>query len=653
MAGLHEDLAALPADAIHDLKQMLAHKAAELFAICDQEDKGFVTKRDMQRMRGELPLDPQQLEDVFDTLDCDANGYLTLDEFRDGFGSYLGLHLEEDSAPSPQSQMQQENAVSAEIKVNGAKAEQNAPDESHLDDEDEFHALLSELGLLDLVEDDSGLRDMWQNLKRDYNPELMANFEAFLAKLSEDLRKRSSEHETFESAIRSRSQLQEDHLHRLYDEMEQQICAEKERIRLEESRKESKLREELGTTLKLKDQKIAEATRKMIDLQRQLDEATKAVPEIRDENAELNRERDRLQQEVERQRILMRELQDHLDTVRTQATEERRQRAKAAFKVSENIAQERENLVGELALVRAINTKMLDEQDSAAAANGAGHRGSEAKTLAGELLAAQGPKVDSDDGSDSSDAVNIIRLNLGEGRLNPPVPDTIPLSDFECDDDIISNANPALAKTLLDRKMNPKPRPRTKGLKRYSSQPSHDNVSLMEELADSLSVTRSEDLTLPLPFAAPDSISSEEAHGQRASRRQRRRPLDPPASSVRENINSCRYSTSVLICNIDDRRSRPQAVVDGSLTSCTGPASFGESSSASTPSSLTSQSLSNPHRHHPRADRHPAANLRPYEPMQQPERVFKVIFIGDSSVGKSSVSAVESTFSFSSSVSPL
>ena len=38
-----------------------------------QEQKGFVTKRDMQRMRGELPLDPDQLEAVFDALDADAN----------------------------------------------------------------------------------------------------------------------------------------------------------------------------------------------------------------------------------------------------------------------------------------------------------------------------------------------------------------------------------------------------------------------------------------------------------------------------------------------------------------------------------------------------------------------------------------------------
>ena len=62
-----------------------------MFAICDQEDKGFVTKRDMQRLKDELPLQPDQLENVFDALDQDQNGYLTLEEFTRGFEGFLGL----------------------------------------------------------------------------------------------------------------------------------------------------------------------------------------------------------------------------------------------------------------------------------------------------------------------------------------------------------------------------------------------------------------------------------------------------------------------------------------------------------------------------------------------------------------------------------
>lgn len=38
-----------------------------------------------QRLRKELPLSADDLENVFDSLDADGNGFLTLDEFSSGF----------------------------------------------------------------------------------------------------------------------------------------------------------------------------------------------------------------------------------------------------------------------------------------------------------------------------------------------------------------------------------------------------------------------------------------------------------------------------------------------------------------------------------------------------------------------------------------
>ena len=64
--------------------------------------------------------------------------------------------------------------------------------------------------------------------------------------------------------------------------------------------------------------------------------------------------------EVERQRILFKDIQDQMDELRQQTRMERRERAKAAFSVSEGIAKEREGLVKELHDLRNINKNMMD-----------------------------------------------------------------------------------------------------------------------------------------------------------------------------------------------------------------------------------------------------------------------------------------------------
>lgn len=72
------------------LGKMALAKAEELFKVCDKEEKGFIIKRDMQRLAEELhTLSPDQLEEVFDSLDQDKNGFLTMDEFIRGFGNVI------------------------------------------------------------------------------------------------------------------------------------------------------------------------------------------------------------------------------------------------------------------------------------------------------------------------------------------------------------------------------------------------------------------------------------------------------------------------------------------------------------------------------------------------------------------------------------
>ncbi|PFX17650.1 EF-hand calcium-binding domain-containing protein 4B [Stylophora pistillata] len=75
------------------LKNVLKERAVELFNLCDQDGKGYITESELQHVIAELglPLDASQVKQTFNELDYDENGYLTLEEFTAGFGLFLGI----------------------------------------------------------------------------------------------------------------------------------------------------------------------------------------------------------------------------------------------------------------------------------------------------------------------------------------------------------------------------------------------------------------------------------------------------------------------------------------------------------------------------------------------------------------------------------
>jgi hypothetical protein len=69
-------------------RSLIEARSIELFKLCDIENKGFINKKDIQRMCSFEPnMTPDMLEEVFETLDADHNGFLTLEEFSYGFTS--------------------------------------------------------------------------------------------------------------------------------------------------------------------------------------------------------------------------------------------------------------------------------------------------------------------------------------------------------------------------------------------------------------------------------------------------------------------------------------------------------------------------------------------------------------------------------------
>lgn len=90
------------------LKSYLAQKATELFKACDKDNKGYITQNDLLELTKELALTTDQIQSAFVKLDKDKNNFLTLDEFIDGFGVFLGV--DNDTGQDPETKRRQNKA---------------------------------------------------------------------------------------------------------------------------------------------------------------------------------------------------------------------------------------------------------------------------------------------------------------------------------------------------------------------------------------------------------------------------------------------------------------------------------------------------------------------------------------------------------------
>ncbi|KRZ14659.1 Ras and EF-hand domain-containing protein [Trichinella zimbabwensis] len=194
------------------LENVAFDTARQFFTICDRDSKGYLLKGDMQRLResGLCNLSIEELEMVFDSLDEDHNGILTMEEFIFGFGEFVKsthpemVELTENEGEQASSQQLQCITNTDEDVVEREK----------------FQTFLRQIGAEDLFSDEN-TEQLWQILRND-NPNVLNKFEAFLKNLS-------SEMKSVRDKMCATTQGKREDLNRLYTDVEQQIKQETER----------------------------------------------------------------------------------------------------------------------------------------------------------------------------------------------------------------------------------------------------------------------------------------------------------------------------------------------------------------------------------------------------------------------------------------
>ncbi|NXV38720.1 EFC4B protein, partial [Rissa tridactyla] len=246
-------------------------KAHEFFQICDVEGKGFITRQDMQRLHPELPLSLEELEKVFVTLDADGNGSLTPKEFTTGFSEF-GKHVS--------CMMQQSEGETA----CPLKCKETVSDDE--DEEFQFSNLMDRLGAKKVLDDDSDVKQLWLQLRKD-EPHLLSNFEEFLVRIFSQLQDADDEKNELEWALKKKISAYDEEIQHLYEEMEQQIKKEKEQFLLKDTERFQSYSQDLKHKLLSKEQELEQLVQQQKRLEQQCTELLSGKEETKVENTRL------------------------------------------------------------------------------------------------------------------------------------------------------------------------------------------------------------------------------------------------------------------------------------------------------------------------------------------------------------------------------
>ncbi|XP_038594440.1 ras and EF-hand domain-containing protein isoform X1 [Micropterus salmoides] len=336
----------------------LLDKTKEFFRTCDVEGKGFITRTDMRRLHRELPLTAEELEDVFDSLDTDRTGYLTLEAFSSGFSQFLhGRRIsvtdDQNQAPSPVFRAKEALYQSQwEAKLSGVEDEE----ERH------FSMLLESLGASNVFEDPGEVRSLWAQLRRD-EPHLLSNFEEFLARVTHQIKEAHQEKKEMESALQRKAATHDNEIRYLYEEMEAQIKNEKDRLLLKDSGRLQLRSQDLEYQLLSKEKELEHLFQKQKRLELQCSELSSEKQESHVENVKLKMTNNELSQVLESTSQELALAQEQLAMLQEQAARLQQEKEMEMYRVTEGLQREKQSLMKQLDLLREMNKHLKDERD--------------------------------------------------------------------------------------------------------------------------------------------------------------------------------------------------------------------------------------------------------------------------------------------------
>uniref|UniRef100_A0A8C7YTE3 small monomeric GTPase n=1 Tax=Oryzias sinensis TaxID=183150 RepID=A0A8C7YTE3_9TELE len=329
----------------------LLSKTKEFFQTCDVEGKGFLTRLDMRRLHREVPLSAEQLEDVFDSLDMDHVGYLTLEAFSSRFSRFFFFFLEVCASFSKYDQHQASGPV---LKTKEALYQSQWEAKLSGDEDEEerhFCMLLESLGAINVFEDPGEVRNLWTQFRRN-EPHLLSNFEEFLARVTVQIKEAYREKKEMESALQRKAATHDSEIRHLYEEMEAQIKTEKDRLLLMDSERLQLRSQDLEHQLRSKERELEYLFQKQKRLELQCNDLNSEKQESHVENLKLKMTNEELSKALECTGQELALAQEQLAMLQEQARRLRQEKDMEMYRVTEGLQREKQSLMRQLDLLR-------------------------------------------------------------------------------------------------------------------------------------------------------------------------------------------------------------------------------------------------------------------------------------------------------------
>ncbi|XP_071500202.1 ras and EF-hand domain-containing protein homolog [Diadema antillarum] len=195
----------------------------QLFDACDLDGNGYIEWEELEIVCEEL--DREELEGIFQALDGDEDGRISLHDFSEGFHSVSETLL---------------------------SASRRRRRQQYVDDleKSDFEKFLCHAGAdFDLLSCQDQVCDLYQQLHSSEVPHLLRQFEAVIYDVIKDLRQRNSEIDRLEKSLKRSNDSNAEHLKQLEYEMEIQVTKTEQRVRKEERERVEAEKTELRTQL--------------------------------------------------------------------------------------------------------------------------------------------------------------------------------------------------------------------------------------------------------------------------------------------------------------------------------------------------------------------------------------------------------------------